>query len=129
MRLLVLAALALVLASPAQGRDDRPLDPSPTVWRGVQMGPEQVYEGDYAVDYQTSVLRTGDETVWLSGWPDRPGDNGGLTRRYHIRFVGRHTLQSGKFGSLGAYPHTILLTRLISARLLIGQSGGTVLKP
>lgn len=99
------------------------------VWRGARMGPEQVYEGDFATDYQTSVLKTADETVWLSGWQDRPGDNGGIMRRYHIRFVGRHTLEPGKYGSLGAYPHTILLTRLISARVLIGPAGGTVLKP
>ncbi|MGZ3404615.1 MAG: hypothetical protein ACXWKO_14460 [Phenylobacterium sp.] len=121
MPVLAIAAALLALAAPALAQDDAPLDAKPMTWRGVQLGPEQVYEGDFTTDYQTSVLRTGGETVWLSGWADRPGDNGGITRRYHIRFVGRHTLEPGKFGGLGAYAHTILLTRLLSARVLIGE--------
>ncbi len=120
MRAIALAVAVLALASSALAQDERPLDPNPIAWRGAQLGPEQVYEGDFTTDYQTSVLRLGGETVWLSGWPDRPGDNGGIERRYHIRFIGRHTLEPGRYGGLGAYPHTILLTRLISARVLIG---------
>lgn len=124
MRFFAAAAIILAVVSPALAQDDGPLDAKSMTWRGAQLGPEQVYEGDFTTDYQTSVLRLDGtaprETVWLSGWQERPGDNGGLTRRYHIRFVGRHTLEPGKYGGLGAYAHTILLTRLISARVLIG---------
>jgi hypothetical protein len=133
MRILATAALALVLAGPVQAQDDVPLDARPMTWRSVQLGPEQLYEGDFTIDYETSVFHAdgapAGETVWLSGWQDRPGDGGGIVRRYHLRFVGRHTLEPGKYGALGAYAHTILLTRLISARLLIGPEGVTPLKP
>jgi hypothetical protein len=129
MRSLAIAAIVLALAAPALAQDDGPFDTRPMTWRGAQLGAEQVYEGDFTIDYQTSVLHTGAETVWLSGWQDRPGDNGGITRRYHLRIVGRHTLQPGRYGGLGAYPHTILMTRLISARVLIGQTGATPFKP
>jgi hypothetical protein len=106
MRSLAIATLAIALAAPALAQDDGPLDAHPMTWRGAQLGAEQVYEGDFTTDYQTSVLHTGPETVWLSGWQDRPGDNGGITRRYHLRFVGRHTLQPGRYGGLGRLsPH------------------------
>jgi hypothetical protein len=117
------AVLALaLLATPAAGQT--PMDPNPATWRGVAMGPEQVFEGDYTVDEHTSVFKAdgapGDGD-WLSGWEDRPGDNGGITRRYHIRFVGRRTVNPGQYGSLGKYANEVLLTRLITARLLIRQ--------
>jgi hypothetical protein len=125
MRFLAIAFAALLLAAPALAQDDGPLDPNPTTWRGARMGPEQVYEGDFTVNYETSVFHVDGtppgETVWLSGWQDRPGDGGGITRRYHIRFVGRHTLQPGKYGGLGAFPHTILVSRLISPPRLIDE--------
>jgi hypothetical protein len=101
------------------------LNPTPMVWRGLQMGPEQIFEGDYSNDFDTSAFHPDSaparESMWLSGWEDHPGDGGGIMRRYHIRFVGRRTLEAGKYGALGAYPHTVLLTRLISARVLIGN--------
>ncbi|HEY2358843.1 MAG TPA: hypothetical protein VGH86_15425, partial [Phenylobacterium sp.] len=59
------------------------------------------------------------EAMWLAGWVEHPGDNGDLQRRYHLRFVGRRTVEPGRYGSLGAYKHTVLITKLISARLLI----------
>jgi hypothetical protein len=126
MRLLALAAVAAALVAPglAAGQDP-PLDARPITWRGLQMGPEQVFEGDFTNTYDTSAFRAdgaaAGETMWLSGWEDRPGDGGGITRRYHIRFVGRRTVEAGKYGALGAYPHTVLLTRLLTARLLIGN--------
>ena len=136
MRLAAAAVIAAALLGPAAASaqdagppDAKPLDSGPMIWRGAKMGPEQVYEGDFTIDYQTSVLKLEGETVWLSGWQDRPGDNGGFTRRYHVRLVGRHTLEPGKYGGLGAYPHTILMTRLISARVLIGASDGASLRP
>jgi hypothetical protein len=129
MRLLVIAALAaalmgLALASGLALAEDA-LDPRPTTWRGVQMGGEQLFEGDFAINFETSVFRPDGapkpEAMWLAGWEDRPGDNGDLPRRYHVRFVGRRTVEPGKYGSLGAYQHTVLITRLISARVLIGK--------
>lgn len=130
MRLALLLALAVILAAPGLApvrawAQPLALDPAPTTWHGVTLGPEQVFEGDFTVDYRTSVFRPDGappaEAVWLSGWEDRPGDNGGITRRYHLRFVGRHTVEPGRYGGLGAYKHTILLTHLISWRLLIGN--------
>jgi hypothetical protein len=124
MRCLALAALAVAIVAPAAALAQAALDPQPSTWRGVAMGPEQIFEGDYTVDQQTSVFK-GDgaaEADWLAGWEDRPGDNGGITRRYHIRFIGRRTAQAGKYGSLGKYAGEVLITHLISARLLVGQS-------
>jgi len=126
MRLLATAVLALALAIGAEptlaGGQDA-LDSKPTTWRGVPFGPEQVFEGEYAINFETSVFTPDDapraEAVWLAGWEDRPGDNGGAIRRYHLRFVGRHTADPGRYGGLGAYRHEVLITRLISARLLI----------
>ncbi len=126
MRSLVPAALALALIAPTaqgQGQAQPPtLDPNPATWRGVAMGPEQIFEGDYAVDQQTSVFKADGAAVadWLAGWEDRPGDNGGITRRYHIRFIGRRSLQPGQYGSLGKYANEVVITRLLSQRLLIG---------
>ncbi|MDB5464592.1 MAG: hypothetical protein JWP23_2981 [Phenylobacterium sp.] len=128
MRVLLIAALAaaligLVLTCGLALAEDA-LDPAPMTWRGVQLGGEQVFEGDFTTNFETSVFRpdgaTKAEPLWLAGWEDRPGDNGGLTRRYHIRFVGRRTVESGRYGGLGAYRHEVLITRLISARVLIG---------
>ena len=130
-RVLAGLALAVVLAVPplasaqeaAPASPDAPLDARPITWRGVRMGGEQVFEGDYAIDYETSAFRPDGaaDPAWLAGWEDRPGDNGGLTRRYHLRFVGRQTLEPGKYGALGAYGREVLITRLISRRLLIGR--------
>lgn len=126
MRRLAIATLAVLLIAPglATGQDQA-LDPKPTTWRGLLMGPEQIFEGDYVNNYDTSAFRADGappaEAMWLSGWQDRPGDGGGITRRYHIRFVGRRTVEPGKYGALGAYAQTVLLSRLISARLLIGN--------
>lgn len=121
-----LFAALLLAADPAAGQEA--LSSAAMAWHGVQMGPEQVFEGDYAIDYQTSVFRpTGaaaGDPMWLAGWEDRPGDNGGLVRRYHLRFIGRQTAEPGRYGGLGAYKHTVLITRLISARLLITQPQG-----
>jgi hypothetical protein len=124
-----IVALAAALASPglaptpAWGQET--LDAKPMTWRGVQLGSEQLFEGDYTIDYQTSSFRpdgaAAADALWLSGWEDRPGDGGGITRRYHLRFVGRQSVEPGRFGSLGAYRHTVLITRLISLRLLITQ--------
>jgi hypothetical protein len=126
MRLLFIAALAAALIAPSLAvGQDQPLDARTITWRGLQMGPEQIFEGDYANNYDTSAFHAdgaaASETMWLSGWEDRPGDGGGISRRYHIRFVGRRTLEPGKYGALGAYAHTVLLTHLLSARLLIGN--------
>jgi len=129
MRYLLISALAaaiigLVLASGLAFAEEA-LDPTPMTWRGVQMGPEQVFEGDYTVNYQTSAFLPDGapkaDAFWLAGWEDRPGDGGDLPRRYHIVFVGRRTVEPGKYGSLGAYRHTVLITRLVSERLLIGR--------
>jgi hypothetical protein len=125
MRMLVIAALAAGLLGSAAARGQDALDPGPIVWHGAQMGPEQVFEGDYANDFDISAFHADGapptEKMWVAGWQDRPGDGGGIMRRYHLRFVGRRTLEPGKYGALGAYPHTVLITRLISARLLIGN--------
>ena len=123
MRLLTLLAFAGALAAPGLGLGQEALDAKPMTFRGVQLGPEQVFEGDYANDYQTSVFRpdgaAAGDAMWLAGWEDRPGDGGGITRRYHLRFVGRQTVEPGRFGSLGAYRQEVLISRLISSRLLI----------
>jgi hypothetical protein len=125
MRLAALAVLAAVLLAPALAVAQETLDANPITWRGVQMGPEQVFECDYANDYQTSAFHADGapaaEKMWLSGWTDRPGDGGGLVRRYHIRFVGRRTVEPGKYGALGAYPHQVLIDKLLTQRLLIGN--------
>lgn len=124
MRLPAIAALALVLLAPSLAASQETLSAAPLSWHGAPMGPEQVFEGDYAIDYQTSQFRPDGGTadaLWLAGWEDRPGDNGALGRRYHLRFVGRQTVDPGKYGGLGAYKHTVLITRLLSARLLIGN--------
>ncbi|THD51287.1 hypothetical protein [Phenylobacterium sp.] len=121
---LAAAFIGILLASGLALAEDA-LDPTPMTWRGLQMGPEQIFEGDYSNDFDTSVFHADStptrETMWLSGWQDRPGDGGGIMRRYHIRFVGRRTAEAGKYGALGAYPHTVLISRLISARVLIGN--------
>jgi hypothetical protein len=131
MRFLAIAALmasltALALAPTRAWGQDPVLDAAPMTWHGVQLGPEQVMEGDYTIDFQTSVFRPDGspaaDAVWLSGWEERPGENGGITRRYHLRFVGRRTVEPGKYGGLGAYKHTVLITHLITARLLIDQA-------
>jgi hypothetical protein len=127
MRFLVIAALAaalmgIVLASGLALAEDA-LDPAPITWRGVQLGGEQLFEGDFTINFETSVFRPDGapkaDAMWLAGWEPRPGDNGDLPRRYHIRFVGRRTAEPGRYGGLGAYKHTVLITRLISARVLI----------
>lgn len=123
MRLAIPLALGLTLAAlPAAAQTT--LDPNPSTWRGLAMGPEQIFEGDYTVDEQTSVFLADGERQrdWLAGWQDRPGDNGGIERRYHIRFIGRRTVQPGQYGSLGKFAHEVLITRLLSVRVLIGRS-------
>ncbi len=119
--ILTLAALFAPLLAMGQ----KALDPVAMSWHSVQLGAEQIFEGDLTVNFETSTFRPDGapaaDTVWLSGWADRRGDNGGITRRYHLRFVGRQTVEPGKFGSLGGYKQTVLITRLISTRLLIGQ--------
>lgn len=126
MRVLAIAMLAATLIAPGLAQSQDTLDPAPMPWRGVTMGAEQVFEGDYTVNYQTSTFLPDGvpkaQTLWLAGWQDRPGDEGDLPRRYHLRFVGRRTVEAGKYGSLGAYAHTVLISRLISARLLIQPS-------
>ena len=95
------------------------------MWRGVQMGPEQHFEGDLTINFETSAFRpdgaAAADAMWLAGWEERPGDNGDLPRRYHIIFIGRRTVEAGRYGSLRAYGHTVLVTRLVSQRLLIGH--------
>jgi hypothetical protein len=120
MRVLLLAVVVATFSASALAQPT--LDPNPTTWRGMAFGPEQIFEGDYTVDQQTSRFRAsgGGEPDWLAGWDDRPGDNGGLVRRYHIRFIGRRTVQPGRYGSLGRYAGEVLITHLLSARLLIG---------
>jgi hypothetical protein len=124
MRFLASAVLAAAVLVPAAAHAQPALDTNPTTWRGVALGPEQIFEGDYTVDQQTSVFKADGaaQADWLAGWEDRPGDNGGITRRYHIRFIGRRTTQPGQYGSLGRYAGEVLVTRLISARVLIGGS-------
>lgn len=121
---LVAALIGVLLASGLALAQDA-LDPRPMAWRGQQLGPEQIFEGDYANDFATSAFHADGapaaEEMWLSGWADRPGDGGGIVRRYHIRFAGRQTVEAGKYGALGAYPHAVLITKLLSARLLIGD--------
>ena len=121
MRVLLIAALSaaligLVLASGLAFAEEA-LDPTPMTWRGVQLGAEQVFEGDFTVNFETSVFRpdgaAAGDAMWLAGWADRPGDNADLPRRYHVRFVGRRTVEPGRYGGLGAYRHTVLITRLI----------------
>lgn len=125
MRILAIAAAVAALLAPGAALGQETLDAAPTTWRGLQMGPEQVFEGDFTTDFETSTFRPDGaakaDALWLAGWDDRPGDNGGITRRYHLRFIGRRTVEPGKYGSLGAYKHTVLITHLISARVLIGQ--------
>jgi len=127
MRYLLIASLAaaligVVLAAGLAAAQDG-LDPRPMMWRGVQMGPEGHFEGDLTINFETSAFRPDGapaaDAMWLAGWEDHPGDNGDLQRRYHIIFVGRRTVEPGKYGSLGAYAHTVLITRLISTRVLI----------
>ena len=129
MRYLLIATLAaafigIVLASGLAMAEDA-LDPTPMTWRGMQMGAEQVFEGDFTINYETSVFipdgAPKTAAVWLAGWQERPGDNGGLTRRYHIRFVGRRTAEPGRYGGRGAYRNEVLITRLLAARVLIGD--------
>jgi len=124
------AGLILVLVlSPlgAIAQVDPPLDPFPVVVRGAAFGGEQIFEGDFTVDAQLSTFHADgaprEALDWLEGWQDRPGDSGGIVRRYHIRFVGRRTAAPGQFGPGGAYANRMLLDRLISARLLIGAGG------
>ncbi|HEX5264924.1 MAG TPA: hypothetical protein VFW13_15445 [Phenylobacterium sp.] len=123
MRLLAIAVLAVSLSMPGLVLGQEALDPAPMAWRGVQLGPEQIFEGDFSINYETSAFTPDgapkSEAMWLAGWQEHPGDNGDLQRRYHVRFVGRRTVEPGRYGSLGAYKHTVLITKLISARLLI----------
>jgi hypothetical protein len=125
MRIPAMILTLAVLLAPLRAVGQEALDPVPMTWHGVQLGGEQVFEGDLTVNFETSTFRPdgapAGDIVWLSGWEDRPGDNGGIIRRYHLRFIGRQTVEPGKFGSLGAYKQTILITRVISTRLLIGQ--------
>jgi len=127
MRYLLIASLAaafigIVLASGLSMAQDA-LDTRPLAWRGLQLGPEQHFEGDLIINFETSAFRPDGapaaDAMWLAGWDEHPGDNGDLPRRYHILFVGRRTAEPGKYGGLGAYRHTVLITRLISQRLLI----------
>ena len=124
MRLPIAAALAAALLLPAVAAAQDALDPNPTVWHGIQFGPEQAFEGDYTVNIQTSAFHADGGAKgaddWLAGWQDRPGDDGGIIRRYHIRFVGRRTTAAGSYGPGGRYPGEVLIDRLVSARLLIG---------
>ncbi len=126
MRISAMILILPILLTPFGAVGQEALDPVAMVWRGVQLGAERVFEGNLSVNFETSTFRADNaseaDTVWLSGWQDRPGDNGGTMRRYHIRFVGRQTMEPGKFGSRGAYKQTVLITRLISTRLLIGPS-------
>lgn len=123
MRLFAIAALAISLVSPSIALGQETLDPAPMTWRGLQLGPEQVFEGDFTTNYNSSIFipdgAPKTEAMWLAGWNERPGDNGDLPLRYHIRFVGRRTAEPGRYGSLGAYKNTVLITKLISERLLI----------
>ncbi|THD62791.1 hypothetical protein [Phenylobacterium sp.] len=126
MTVLAAALIAPSLLTPSGARaQDTPLDPNPATWHGAAFGPEQVFEGDYANDFQTSRFHAegapAGQDDWLAGWQDRPGDGGGILRRYHLKFVGRRTAAPGQYGGLGKYPNEVLITRLVSARLLIGD--------
>ena len=125
MRFPAVAALAAALIAPSLAWSLE-LDTRPITWRGVQLAGEQTYEGDFTTNFETSTFRpdgaAAAEAMWLAGWEDRPGDDAALPRRYHIRFVGRRTVEPGRYGSLGAYKHTVLIVRLMSARVLIGQA-------
>ncbi len=123
MRFSAILFMIAALASPSLAfSQDEPLNPNPMTWHGVQLGAERVFEGEFIINYETSTFRpdgaAAEDTVWLSGWEDRPGDSGGITRRYHLRFVGRQTIEPGKFGSLGAFRNNVLITKLLSARLV-----------
>lgn len=122
---LILAGALLTLAGVA-GAQEETLDPIPLVVRGVVFGPQQIFEGDYANDAQTSRFNPKGappaEADWLVGWEDRPGDGGGILRRYHIRFVGRRTVSPGPYGGPGRYANEVMIDRLISARVLIGPA-------
>jgi len=124
MRFLAIAALAAALLAPAMAGAQDALDAAPMTWHGLQLGPEQVFEGTFTNDSQTSTFRpdgAAADVLWLSGWEDRPGDGGSIVRRYHLRFVGRETVAPGKYGPMGGYRNEVLLTHLISARLLITE--------
>jgi len=125
MRFAAIATAVAVLAASGLSLAQEGLDPAPMTWHGLQLGAEQVFEGTYTNDSQTSTFRPDGapaaETLWLSGWEDRPGDGGSIVRRYHLRFVGRETAQPGQYGPLGAYRNEVLLTRLVSSRLLITE--------
>jgi hypothetical protein len=137
MRFLPAAALALALTAPglvaaqetSAASPSISLDAKPMTWHGAQMSPEQVFEGEFTTSFDTSTFRADAaapaDTVWLAGWEDRPGDAAALPRRYHLRFVGRQTVEPSKYGSLGAYKYEVLITHLISARVLIGASSAT----
>jgi len=122
MRIATILVLLAASLAPLSASAQPALNPNPLIWHGVQLGGEEVYEGEFTVDYATSTFladgASAQDAVWLSGWEDRPGDGGGITRRYHIRLIGRKSVEPGKFGSLGAYANTILLIKLLSARLL-----------
>ncbi|MBS0332941.1 MAG: hypothetical protein JSS35_09255 [Proteobacteria bacterium] len=124
MRRLAIYALAAALCLPALPHAQGGLDPKPAVWRGVAFGPEQAMEGDFTVNIQISTFHADGapkgQDDWLAGWQDRPGDDGGIVRRYHIRFVGRRAAARGQYGPGGAYGGEVLIDRLVSARLLIG---------
>lgn len=125
MRFAAIAVAVAVLAAPGLALGQEGLDPGPTTWHGLQLGPERIFEGDYTNDFETSAFRPDGapaaETLWLSGWEDRPGDGGSIVRRYHLRFVGRQTIQPGQYGPLGRYRNEVLLIRLVSSRLLITE--------
>lgn len=120
-------AIAAALLLPSAVAAQEALDPLPLVVRGTAFGAEQVFEGDFTVSSQQSAFHPDGaprgQDDWLEGWADRPGDNGGIVRRYHIRFVGRRSAAPGKYGPGGAYANQVLIDRLVSARLLIGDSG------
>jgi len=122
MRFLAIGALALVLAAPRVLAQEA-LDPAPATWRGLQLGPEQVFEGEFTTNFETSSFRpdgaAASDAVWLAGWEDRPGDNGAITRRYHLRFVGRRTVEPGRYGRLGAFRNEVLIVRLLEERVLL----------
>jgi hypothetical protein len=117
-------SLAAALLGPSAAIGQETLDPIPILIHGVAFGAEQTLEGDYTVDIQTSAFHPAGapkgQDAWLEGWTSRRGDDGGIVRRYHIRFVGRHTVAPGRYGPGGAYADEVVIDKLISARLLIG---------